>query len=59
MNRLQPGKLDVYKRQAVYCAGAVLSVIPYAAFVRFDVKKAFANASDKKGMFYLLNGRCV
>ena len=41
---------------AVYCAGAVLSVIPYAAFVRFDVKKAFANASDKKGMFYLLNG---
>ena len=27
---------------AVYCAGAVLSVIPYAAFVRFDVKKAFA-----------------
>ena len=34
----------------------VLSVIPYAAFVRFDVKKAFANASDKKGMFYLLNG---
>ena len=24
---------------AVYCAGAVLSVIPYAAFVRFDVKK--------------------
>ena len=28
---------------AVYCAGAVLSVIPYAAFVRFDVKKAFAN----------------
>ena len=34
---------------AVYCAGAVLSVIPYAAFVRFDVKKAFANASDKKG----------
>ena len=46
----------MYKRQAVYCAGAVLSVIPYAAFVRFDVKKAFANASDKKGMFYLLNG---
>ena len=41
---------------AVYCAGAVLSVIPYAAFVCFDVKKAFANASDKKGMFYLLNG---
>ena len=41
---------------AVYYAGAVLSVIPYAAFVRFDVKKAFANASDKKGMFYLLNG---
>ena len=28
----------------MYCAGAVLSVIPYAAFVRFDVKKAFANA---------------
>ena len=40
---------------AVYCAGAVLSVIPYAAFVCFDVKKAFANASDKKGMFYLLH----
>ena len=41
---------------AVYCVGAVLSVIPYVAFVRFDVKKAFANASDKKGIFYLLNG---
>lgn len=41
---------------AVYCAGSVLSVIPYVAFTRFDVKKAFANASDKKGMLYLLNG---
>ncbi len=28
---------------AVYCAGAVLSVIPYAAFVRFDVKNLFQN----------------
>ncbi|MCD8327596.1 MAG: hypothetical protein LUC25_00690 [Ruminococcus sp.] len=45
---------------AVFCAGAVLSVIPYVAFTRFDVKKAFANASDKKGMFYLLNGlKCL
>ena len=43
---------------AVYCAGAVLSVIPYAAFVRFDVKKAFANASDKKGCL-LYTSRCV
>lgn len=41
---------------AVYCIGAVLSVVPYCVFVRFDVRKAFANASDKKGMFYLLNG---
>lgn len=40
----------------VYCIGAVLSITPYFIFVRFDVRKAFANASDKKGMFYLLNG---
>lgn len=39
----------------VYCIGAVLSVVPYIAFIWFDVRKAFANASDKKGMFYLLN----
>ena len=50
------GAYEDYLILAVYCAGAVLSVIPYAAFIRFDVKKAFANASDKKGMFYLLNG---
>lgn len=48
------GAYEDYLILAVYCAGAVLSVIPYAAFIRFDVKKAFANASDKKGMFYLL-----
>ena len=36
---------------AVYCIGAVLSVVPYCVFVRFDVRKAFANASDKKECF--------
>ena len=37
---------------AVYCAGAVLSsVIPYAAFVRFDVKKPFTMLQIKKVCF--------
>lgn len=40
---------------AVYCAGAVLSVIPYAAFVRFDVKKPLPMLQIKRYV-YLLNG---
>lgn len=36
---------------AVYCAGAVLSVIPYAAFVRFDVKKPLPMLQIKKVCF--------
>ena len=39
----------------VYFIGAIISLIPYIAFVLFDVRKAFANASDKVGMFYLMN----
>lgn len=56
VSRFISGAYEEHLVLAAYCAGAVLSVVPYVAFVRFDVKKAFANASDKKGMFYLLNG---
>ncbi len=50
------GNYAKYLVLAIYCTGSLLSVIPYIAFVRFDVRKAFANASNKKGLFYLLNG---
>ncbi len=50
------GNYAKYLVLSIYCIGSVISVIPYIAFIRFDVRKAFANASDRKGMFYLLNG---
>lgn len=43
----------------IFCAGSVLSVLPYLAFLHFDVRKAFSNASDRKGMLCLMNGLSV
>lgn len=38
----------------LYSIGIILSIIPYCSFCFFDIRKAFANATHKRGLNFLI-----
>lgn len=54
--RFVSGDYEIARIITIYVTGAAVSLLPYLSFFAFDVRKAFSNITDEKGILYLLYG---